>query len=600
MAIAPLGLLLPLPFATSLAVHLTPAATTREDCPMNRRLTAVATPLLTLLSLAATSSLAGSTAGAAAPSWSAVKALPTGSAVVSNPVAQVIADPAGGAVMFYVRDNVPTLTSVTSGGVAGGAKAVPAVPSLDNSGAPERINFLSDGASIVTWDLPSYGSYMAYRSPSGTFGKPVALPSGFSSLAVQPGNVLTETTGGGGIEVQDWTLSSTGALTAKGAAVPAYTGAVQFGEAWLALDKSGSAELVVNTGLAPVAVFRTAAGAWGSPVTLSPPGVDANAVKFAAAPDGRAIVGWVQVTGTNLASAMYIAIRTPGHSFGAKVEVASAASAEGATIAPAVAAGTDGTFAIGASTFVGNPDDTNTPGGSVRVVPADSTTPGAAVTDAQFYLATLGAANSEAIAGYDATAYAAGSSAPGSYREAQATTATIIPAKGSSSSKVFGTTSGLYDGNGSAGCGCAQAPPGAAVDGVALDTKGLAIAVGQLTPAGVLAYADRPGAAKAPAPKLSLGPSTLKATSSAIPIRVSCAISTCKGALTVTAKASGKTVTVAAATYSIAPGKHKIVKASLTKAGKKALAHAKKHHVKAKITATVKRGKTITEAVTVS
>jgi hypothetical protein len=147
-----------------------------------------------------------SVASAAGPSWKGPTPVPGGG---DSPItAQAVADPAGGSLLFYSLDGIPTLERISATGKVGTSQFVPAVQSLPNFGAPGQIAFLPNGGAVISWTLNPYGPYMAYRSPSGKFGKPVALP-GFG-IAVRTGEILSEGNSGTGITVEDWTLTSAG------------------------------------------------------------------------------------------------------------------------------------------------------------------------------------------------------------------------------------------------------------------------------------------------------------------------------------------------------------------------------------------------------
>jgi hypothetical protein len=264
-----------------------------------------------------------------------------------------------------------------------------------------------------------------------------------------------------------------------------------FGQAWLALDPRGTAELVVDNSDVVVAA-RTAKGKWGAQKTLSTAGADVSKVVFATSPGGRAIVGWVEVTGSYAKSVMYVAVRDPGHAFAARAIAGSGSNPTlGVTISPAVAAGADGTLSIGVNKFTGT-----TPAYEVRIVPPKSTAMRGAVKVAgntAFTNSSLGAGDSKAITGLDVETITADSKYPGSYHAVQTLSAAIISLNGSTVTKRLGSSSGLYDGNGGAGCPCAQSPPLASVTGVTINGPVFAVAVGQLTPAKTLRYAVRHG-----------------------------------------------------------------------------------------------------------
>jgi hypothetical protein len=127
--------------------------------------------------------------------------------------AQAVPDPTGGALLYYSRNDVPTVSRVAASGAVGPARSIPAVHALGNTGQPGQVAFLSNGGAVITWVLRNLGTYMAYRAPSGKFGRPVALPSGTGSIAVRTGEVLTELAGGTGVQVESWKLTPKGVIT---------------------------------------------------------------------------------------------------------------------------------------------------------------------------------------------------------------------------------------------------------------------------------------------------------------------------------------------------------------------------------------------------
>ncbi|MGD0084895.1 MAG: fibronectin type III domain-containing protein [Acidimicrobiales bacterium] len=468
--------------------------------------------------VAMTVSLAAGGLGALAPSasgaatWTPVSALPSGSSTTG---AQAVGDPAGGSLLFYVLNSTPTIAAVASRGTVGSSASVPAVANLDNVGTPGRIAFLSTGAAIVTWTLTAYGSeYMAYRSPTGTWGKPVELPSGFSNLAVRSTEVLTSEASSTGISTESWSLSGSGALTVKSGPTNVYTGDQLFNTSWLALDPGGTAELVVlgstddgNTE-AVSAATRSATGVWSAQTQLSASGLSVQSAVFATAPGGRSILNWV--TGnTALAAASYTALRLSGHGFGAAVATGSVSSTFGAFIQAIAAAGADGTLAVTLTEKVYTSDYVFNTTTSVHTVAPTATVLGGSVSVPQAVLPeSLGADHSEVIVGSVVSNIGAGNpSYPSSYTDKQQVFATIIGPGSTTISHQLGSSSGTYDGNGGDGCPCPQSPPVASIIGVALDPAGNGVAVGQLTPGGALESAryvvvTAPGA-----------PGSLKATS---------------------------------------------------------------------------------------
>lgn len=566
---------------------------------MKRRAAAVLALCLTALVAPTAAS------NAAAPAWKGPTALPTGSD--ASGIGQSVPDPAGGALLYYNRNGVPTLSRVSASGSLGAPAQIPVVTSLGNFGTPGNIVFLANGGAIVTWILTTYGPYMAYRSPSGTFGKPVAVSSGISSVAVRTGEVLTIGPGGTGMSAESWTLKSNGTITAKSGPTSVYTGQPLFSQSWLALDSAGSAEVIVLGSIdngdteSVTAAVRTAKGVWKPQTQVSHAGAFVTKLAFATAPGGRAILTWIEAP-TNVAATSYTEVRPAGKPFGAATNTGAVASSDGAFLYPGAAAGPDGTLAtsISQKTFTGAAPQTST---VVRITAPKASQVGNGHTvpgsDKTFNVA-LGAGHGEAIVGmHGETITDAGVAFPSSYHESQTTSAAIISPTGSSITKTLGSSSGLYDGNGGDGCGCATSPPHASVMGVSLDGAGLAVAIGQLTPGDVLKYAVRAGSATAK-PKITVSSKHAAATSSKIPVKLACAKAACKGTLTLTAKVGKKATRLASSSYSIAAGKHKTIKAKLTKAGKKALKGAKKHHVHATLVVTVKGGSKVTAHVTVS
>ena len=438
---------------------------------------------------AAMGTLSSSASGAS--TWTPVSALPLGSSTAG---AQAVGDPAGGSLLFYVRNNTPTVAKIAGGGVVGPSVSVPAVPKLNNAGTLGRIAFLPSGGAIVTWTLSSYGSsFMAYRSPSGSWGTPVELPSGFSNLAVRTGEVLTSEPSGTGLGVESWSLTTGGALSKKSGPTNVYTGSPLFGTSWLALDAGGTAELVVlgstdngNTETVSAAT-RSAAGKWSGQSQLSPAGKYVQSSVFATAPGGRSILNWV-TSGSSLAVVSFTALRQPGHPFGGAVATGSVSSPFGASIQAVAAAGADGTLALTLTDKVYSSAYVFTTATRLRTAAPTASTLGAPVGVPQSVLPeSLGADHGRAIVGsVVATSGAGNPSYPSSYSYTQRVSATIIGPGSTAVTHQFGSSSGIYDGNGGEGCGCPQSPPAASVTGTSLDPAGNGLAVGQLSPGGVL------------------------------------------------------------------------------------------------------------------
>jgi hypothetical protein len=446
--------------------------------------------------------MAGASPGA---TWTSPAALPAVSATTG---AESVPDPLGGSLLFYVLNGTPTIATVTSGGTVGGPVSVPAIPSLNSSGTAGKIAFLSTGAAIVTWTLSSYGSsFMVYRSPTGGWGSPVQLPSGFSNLAVRSGEVLTSEGSGTGISTESWTLSGTGGLTLATGPTNVYVGQPLFNTSWLALDPAGTAELVVygstdnGNSETIAAASRNAAGSWSAQSQLSASGQYVSSGAFATAPGGRSILNWV--TGATYSAAdSYTAVRPSGQAFGAAVGTGSVSNVNGASIAAVAAAGADGTLAVALTEKVYTSGTAFTTVTNVLTAVPTAAALGAAVPVPSAVLpSSLGADNGQVIVGSVVATYGAGNpSYSSSYSATQQVIATIVGPGSTMASQVLGSSSGLYDGNSGQGCPCAQSPPVASITGVALDPSGNGIAVGQLTPGGVLASASYVvGSATAPA-----------------------------------------------------------------------------------------------------
>jgi hypothetical protein len=519
-----------------------------------------------------------------------------------------VPNPAGGSLLFYSYLGAPTLTTISGTGKIGTPTAAPSVPALGNQGAPIAVTFLPNGASIVTWSVGNFGDYMGYRSAKGQIGAPVRLPDGFASLAVRKSEILTSEGGGTGVTVTSFKLSSAGAIGQGSSPVNVFTGQPIFNSSWITVDSSGSAVVVVNGSTDnedTEQVFttdRTAKGVWGAQHQLNATGGSVEKVSFGASPGGRAILDWVNAP-TNTAATMSASIHLPGKGFGAPITIGSVSSSGGAFILQSAAAGADGTLAVGETKRVYNSGGiVFTTQNSVRIAAPAATTLGGPVavpgSNSTFGISSLGAGDSQAVVGDVQQTYGDPDNA-GTYHESQFTSASILKAAAAPVSQTFGSSSGNYNGNGSSGCGCPQQPPTLSVTGVALDNNGLATAVGQLKPGGVLSYAVRAGKAPTPKPRLSVT-TKLVATSTHVSDKLACAVSTCKGTLTLSAKVGQKTETLAETSYTIKPGKHQSVSAKLTAAGKKALKHAKAHHVKATLVVTVTHATTITKHVTVS
>ena len=422
--------------------------------------------------------------------WTADTALPSLSATTG---AQAVSDPMGGSLLFYVLNDIPTIAPVAANGTVGPSGSVPGVTGLLGSGTPGKIAFLPTGGAIVTWTLTTYGSaFMAYRSPTGQWGKPVELTSGLSNLAVCRGHVLTSEASGTGISTESWTLSPTGTLTGS-APVNVYTGQPLFNQSWVALDPGGTAVLVVlgssdNGNTESVSeVTRAATGKWSAQASLSGTGVYVQAAIFATAPGGAAIVSWV--TGqTAFAANSYTAIRAPGHAFSVAAATGSVSSSNGAYILATAASGADGTLAVAISDKVYTTPYVYTLSTSLRIVkPHGSTLSGPVGAPSSGLPETLGAGDGEVIIGTVVAVYGAGdASYSSSYTESQKVVVDVVSLSSTVSTHVLGASSGLYDGNGSQGCNCPQSPPVASVTGDALDPSGNGVAVGQLAPGAVL------------------------------------------------------------------------------------------------------------------
>jgi hypothetical protein len=412
--------------------------------------------------------------------------------------AESVPDPLGGSLLFYVLNNTPTIAVVTSNGIVGTSGSVPAIAGLNNSGTAGHIAFLSAGGAVVTWTLSTYGSsYMAYRSPTGAWGSPVQLPSGFSNLAVRSGEVLTAEGSGTGISTESWTLSGTGGLTLATGPTNVYVGQPLFNTSWLALDPAGTAELVVygstdnGNSETVAAATRSATGQWSAQSQLSASGQYVSSVVFATAPGGRSIVNWV--TGaTPFAANSYTAVRPSGQALGVAVGTGSVSSANGAYLLAAATAGADGTLALALTQKIYTTGTAYTTATNVLIAAPTATALGGAIpVPASVFPSSLGADNSQVIVGSVVATYGAGNpSYSSSYTASQQVIATIIGPGSNTVSQILGSSSGLYDGNGGQGCPCAQSPPVASITGVALDPSGNGVAVGQLTPGGALASAS--------------------------------------------------------------------------------------------------------------
>lgn len=580
-----------------------------------RRITALAAATTTAALVAAI--LTATPASATAPTWSAPATL-TGASVAtpSSPVTSV-PDPAGGSMLYYSVYGVPTVQRVSATGTLGTPKSVPPYSTLGDAGSPGQIAFLANGTAIVTWVLAPYGTdYMAALSPAGAWGNVVAAAG--TSVAARTGEVLTSEAGGGGITADDWTLASNGTLTHKAGPTTVFTGNPLFGQSWVALDASGSAVVATigyteaNDNEEVYQSTRSTAGSWSAQASVSGSTGSIQNVSFAAAPGGHAIVAW-QEDSSLTAPSSSAAVRVPGAGFGAAQPLSAPTSTYFAYSIPVVAAGADGSLAVGVSNEIGNGvyESTYTTQNFVwRVAPGATTVTGKATvagTTNKFLFSSLGVGDGSVIAGIheetlgDSPGNAAYSH---SYRATETTTAVIVPASGPAVTKNFGSVSGLYDGQETCTPCDGTSPPAASVDAVSLDGKGNAVAVGQLAPgSGATSYATRSVAAPvkpAAKPTLRISSKKAKATKKVVPLTLRCTNAACKGKVALSKTIKHKSKLLASASYSIKTGTTATVRLKLTAAGKKAFKHAKKHHVKVLATATVKGGKSVAAAVTVA
>jgi hypothetical protein len=526
-----------------------------------------------------------SPAAAAAPGWSRVVDLPAGGATGN---AAAVPDPAGGALLFWQRNGVPTISRVSATGAVGAPTAVPDVPNVGDAGTPGSIAFLPSGAAVVGWTVTSSGPYLAYRAANGTWGKPVAAGSSF---AVQAGKILVAENDNTGVSVVTRSLSASGSIGSASAAQHVYTGDPTFGVTWLVLDPAGSAELIVNSSAVPT-FSQSTEGVWGSEHDLSS---DSGAVSIAvaSAPSGRAIVGWEEQAPLAASAAGFASVRTPGHDFSAPVSTDSASGDKGGDQAfVRVAAGSDGTLAEATTITKYAQDSSQTTADSVEMATPSQSALGAKhpITGSlgvPFSISAVGAGDSKAIVA--ATEVNDGPLMDdGTFAENQVVATTEV----SSTSSVYqaiASSSGTY-GNGKG------VPPPQVVDGVSLDAHGLAAAVGPLAAGGPLSYSIEGAHAAPPKPRVTIKSTKVKATATHVPVALACTAAACKGKVTLLI---GKK-TEAAASYSIKAGKHATIKTKLTKAGKKAFKHAKTHHVKATLKVSVTGGTTVTKKLTVT
>jgi hypothetical protein len=550
-------------------------------------------------------------ASAAAPSWVSPTTLTGGDPTVA---AQAIPDPAGGAMLYYSAYGIPTVRRVKPNGSLGPAQAVPPFSNLGNYGPPHQVAFLPNGAAIVTWQLSSYGTdYMAYLSPTGTWGAPVQTADAVTSIAVRAGEVLTSEAGGPGVTADDWTLSSSGKLTHKSGPISVFTGNPLFGQSWVALDNSGSATVISygytssNSSEEVYQTVRSKNGVWGSSTSVSGTTGAIQNVVFAAAPGGHAVVAW-QDRPSGTAPVMSAAIRVSGGGFGTADALSSPTSAYFAYAIPIVAAGSDGTLGVAVSNEIGNGpyDSSYTTTNSVWLVAAGAKTftgPKTVTgTTDKFLINSLGAVSGAALVGIHEEKITGGKATyPSSYHATETTTAVRVPSSGASQLKNFGSTSGLYDGNGGDGCtSCAgTSPPPASVSGVALSGHGFEVAVGQLKPGGSLSYAVV-AATLPPVPAVSITSKRLTASTKSVSVAVKCSKAACRGTITLTRTAQKKTVTLGSGPYSLKTGTHASITVTLTKAGRSAFKNAATKAVSATVHVTVKGGKTVTKTLRVA
>jgi hypothetical protein len=297
-----------------------------------------------------------------------------------------------------------------------------------------------------------------------------------------------------------------------------------------------------------------------------------------------------------------------GGGFGAAHALSSPTSTFFASAIPIVAAGSDGTLAVGVSNEIGNGvyESTYTTTNSVWLVSSAAkafTGPkGVKGTTNKFLINSLGVISGAALVGIHEEKITDGNSTyPSSYRATETTTAVRVPSSGGSQLKNFGSTSGLYDGNGGDGCTPCDgtSPPPASVAGVALSGHGFEVAVGQLKPGGSLSYAVV-AAILPPVPVVSITSKRLTASAKSVKVVVKCTKATCRGTLTLTRTVRKKAVTLGSGPYSLKAGNHGTVTVALTKAGRSAFKNASTKPVGATVHVTVKGGKSATKTLQVS
>jgi hypothetical protein len=259
-------------------------------------------------------------------------------------------------------------------------------------------------------------------------------------------------------------------------------------------------------------------GQWSAQTDLSGSGVYVQKAVFATSPGGRAIVNWI--TGnTALAADSYTEVRPSGKTFGAAAHTGSVSSANGAYILEHAAAGADGTLAVAVTDRVYSTATAFTETTAVDIASPTATALGGALADpAATNPQSLGAGGGGAIVGTVLATYGAGKSGyPSSYSASQRVVTDIIRPKSATVAHQLGSSSGYYDGNGGDGCPCLGSPPVASITGAALDPAGNGVAVGQLSPGGVLESA-RYVVASANAPA---APGSVKAVAGASKVTLS-------------------------------------------------------------------------------
>jgi hypothetical protein len=190
------------------------------------------------------------------------------------------------------------------------------------------------------------------------------------------------------------------------------------------------------------------------------------------------------------------------------------------------------------------------------------------------------------------------------------TTASFAPWSGNEAtmaSSSFEINTGP-DGSGPAGCPAPAQPTGGSEPGGGGGSSGSGAGSGSTAPPPATALSTSPSDAT---PLVTLMASKLVVSAASAPVRVACSEATCQGSIELTVQVVAKrhqgksavthreTLVLATGSFTLAEGKNRTVILRLTAAGKKLLAHARRHPIAAKLILSVHDGKTATRSVLV-